>query len=163
MKIKFLLYFVISTLLMANIPERVSNNIEKKSFTQDNSSIYVRDQERAYRRIVSLGEKEGLSKDRIDDEVLKLEKKYGANYEVIYKYFSYNIKSVTQKEKEIEKNKKINDEMKIEYKKIMDESKIPENIKDYIDNEAKNKYPKDYIQRVKYMEELMKFYNFIKK
>lgn len=160
---KFLLYFIISTVLIANIPERVNNNIEKNSYTQDNSSIYVRDQERAYKRIVSLGEKEGLSKEKIDNEVIRLEKKYGTDYEIIYKHFYYDIKEVSKKEKKNEEIKKINNEKKIEYKKIMKESKLPENIKTYIDNQAQNKYPNDYFQRVKYTEELIEFYNFIKK
>ena len=36
---KFLLYFIVSTLLIANVPERVNNNIEKNSYNQDNMSI----------------------------------------------------------------------------------------------------------------------------
>lgn len=160
---KILLYFIISTLLLANIPERVNNNIEKNSYTQDNSNIYVRDQERAYKRIVSLGEKEGLSKEKVDGEVIRLEKKYGTDYEIIYKHFYYEIKEISKQEKKNEENKKINDEKKVEYKKIIKESKVPENIKNYIDNQAQKKYPKDYSQRVKYTEELIEFYNFIKK
>lgn len=159
----FLLYLVISTFIMANIPERINNNIEKNSYTQENSSLYARDQKRVYKRIVSLGEKEGLSKEKIDNEVIRLEKKYGTDYEIIYKHFYYDIKEVSKKEKKNEEIKKINNEKKIEYKKIMKESKLPENIKVYIDNQAQNKYPNDYFQRVKYTEELIEFYNFIKK
>lgn len=160
---KILLYFIISAAIMANIPERISNNIEKNSYTQDSSNIYVRDQERAYKRIVSLGEKEGLSKEKIDNEVARLEKKYGTDYEIIYKHFYYDVKEVSKKDKKNEEIKKINNEKKIEYKKIMKESKLPENIKTYIDNQAQNKYPNDYFHRVKYTEELIEFYNFIKK
>lgn len=160
---KFLLYFIVSTLLIANVPERVNNNIEKNSYTQDNSSIYVRDQERAYKRIVSLGEKEGLSKEKIETEVVKLEKKYGTDYEIIYKHFFYDVKEVSKKEKKNEEIRKVNEEKKVVYKKVIQESKIPENIKSYIDIQAQKKYPNDYSQRVKYIEELIEFYNFIKK
>ena len=160
---KFLLYFIISTVLIANVPERVNNNIEKNSYTQDNSNIYVRDQERAYKRIISLGEKEGLSKEKIDSEVIRLEKKYGTDYEIIYKHFYYDVKEISGKEKKNEEVRKINEEKKIVYKKVIDESKIPENIKKYIDIQAQKKYPNDYSQRVKYVEELIEFYNFIKK
>ena len=160
---KFLLYFIVSTVLIANVPERVNNNIEKNSYTQDNSNIYVRDQERAYKRIISLGEKEGLSKEKIDSEVIRLEKKYGTDYEIIYKHFYYDVKEISGKEKKNEEVRKINEEKKIVYKKVIDESKIPENIKKYIDIQAQKKYPNDYSQRVKYVEELIEFYNFIKK
>lgn len=160
---KFLLYFIVSTLLIANVPERVNNNIEKNSYTQDNSNIYVRDQERAYKRIVSLGEKEGLSKEKIETEVVRLEKKYGTDYEIIYKHFFYDVKEVSKKEKKNEEIRKVNEEKKVVYKKMIDESKIPENIKSYIDIQAQKKYPNDYSQRVKYVEELIEFYNFIKK
>ena len=160
---KFLLYFIVSTLLIANVPERVNNNIEKNSYTQDNSSIYVRDQERAYKRIVSLGEKEGLSKEKIETEVVRLEKKYGTDYEIIYKHFFYDVKEVSKKEKKNEEIRKVNEEKKVVYKKVIEESKIPENVKSYIDIQAQKKYPNDYSQRVKYVEELIEFYNFIKK
>lgn len=160
---KFLLYFIVSTLLIANVPERVNNNIEKNSHTQDNSNIYVRDQERAYKRIVSLGEKEGLSKEKIETEVVRLEKKYGTDYEIIYKHFFYDVKEVSKKEKKNEEIRKVNEEKKVVYKKVIEESKIPENIKSYIDIQAQKKYPNDYSQRVKYVEELIEFYNFIKK
>lgn len=160
---KFLLYFIVSTVLIANVPERVNNNIEKNSYTQDNSNIYVRDQERAYKRIISLGEKEGLSKEKTDSEVIRLEKKYGTDYEIIYKHFYYDVKEISGKEKKNEEVRKINEEKKIVYKKVIDESKIPENIKKYIDIQAQKKYPNDYSQRVKYVEELIEFYNFIKK
>ena len=99
---KFLLYFITSTVLIANVPERVNNNIEKNSYTQDNSNIYVRDQERAYKRIISLGEKEGLSKEKTDSEVIRLEKKYGTDYEIIYKHFYYDVKEVSKKERKNE-------------------------------------------------------------
>lgn len=160
---KFLLYFIVSTLLIANVPERVNNNIEKNSYTQDNWNIYVRDQERAYKRIVSLGEKEGLSKEKIETEVVRLEKKYGTDYEIIYKHFFYEVKEVSKKEKKNEEIRKVNEEKKVVYKKVIEESKIPENIKSYIDIQAQKKYPNDYSQRVKYVEELIEFYNFIKK
>ncbi|MGL5314889.1 MAG: hypothetical protein ACRC92_16675, partial [Peptostreptococcaceae bacterium] len=91
MKRYLLSLFLMSTLCFAVVPERVSNNIEKDSFTKDNSSLYVRDQNRAYNRIVSLGKKEGLSEDKIDNEVKRLEKKYGTDYEIIYKNFYYNV------------------------------------------------------------------------
>lgn len=160
---KFLLYFIISTVLIANVPERVNNNIERDSYTQDNSNIYVRDQERAYKRIISLGEKEGLSKEKIDNEVIRLEKKYGTDYEIIYKHFYYDLKEISKKEKENKEIKKINNEKKIEYKKIIEESKLPEDIKSYIDNQAQKRYLNDYFQRIKYTEELIEFYYFIKK
>lgn len=163
MRKKILSLVLVSTVVFANIPNRVVDNIENDSILKDNSNIYVRDQERAYKRIVSLGEKEGLSKEKIDNEVIRLEKKYGTDYEIIYKHFYYDIKEVSKKEKKNEEIKKINNEKKIEYKKIMKESKLPENIKAYIDNQAQNKYPNDYFQRVKYTEELIEFYNFIKK
>lgn len=163
MRKKILSLVLVSTVVFANIPNRVVDNIENDSILKDNSNIYVRDQERAYKRIVSLGEKEGLSKEKIDSEVIRLEKKYGTDYEIIYKHFYYDVKEVSKKEKKNEEIKKINNEKKIEYKKIMKESKLPENIKAYIDNQAQNKYPNDYFQRVKYTEELIEFYNFIKK
>ena len=163
MKMKILLYFMISTLLIANTPERINNNIENSSYTQDNRSAYIRDQKRAYKRIVSLGEKEGFSKEKIDEEVFKLEKRYGTDYEIIFKYFSYNIKDISSKEKQIEKDKKMNSEMKIEYTKKIKEAKIPENIKEYIENKAQIKYPNNYSEQIKYTQELIEFYNFIKK
>lgn len=163
MRKKILSLVLVSTVVFANIPNRVVDNIENDSILKDNSSIYVRDQERAYKRIVSLGEKEGLSKEKIDNEVARLEKKYGTDYEIIYKHFYYDVKEVSKKERKNEEIKKINNEKKIEYKKIIKESKIPENIKSYIDKQAQNKYPNDYSQRIKYTEELIEFYNFIKK
>ncbi|MGL5314083.1 MAG: hypothetical protein ACRC92_12615, partial [Peptostreptococcaceae bacterium] len=66
MRKKILSLVLVSTVVFANIPNRVVDNIENDSILKDNSNIYVRDQERAYKRIVSLGEKEGLSKEKID-------------------------------------------------------------------------------------------------
>lgn len=163
MKIKLIIFFVISIMAIGNVPDRINENIDMNSLIQDNKRLYIRNQERAYKRIVSLGEKEGLSKEKIDNEVARLEKKYGTDYEIIYKHFYYDVKEVSKKDKKNEEIKKINNEKKIEYKKIMKESKLPENIKVYIDNQAQNKYPNDYFQRVKYTEELIEFYNFIKK
>ncbi|MGL5315061.1 hypothetical protein [Cetobacterium sp. ZWU0022] len=163
MKKKILLIFFISTLCLANIPRRVNSNIEKNSFTRDNANLYIRDQERAYNRILSLGKKEGLSEEKIDTEVKRLEKRYGADYEIIYKNFYYSVKELSKNEKKIVEAKKINEEKKEEYKELIKKSELPSEIRGYIEKEATNKYPDNYSERVKYSEELIKFYNFIKK
>lgn len=163
MRIKLCMFFLLSLSLLANIPERVSQNIEKNSYTEDKANIYVRDQERAYKRIVTLGKKEGLDKETIDREVKKLEKKYGTNYEIIYKYFYYDVKEIYKEEEKVKEKTKINENMKKEYNAIIIEAKIPDNIKEYIENKGKEKYPNNYSERVNYTKELMEFYYFIKK
>ncbi|MGL5745033.1 MAG: hypothetical protein ACRCXX_07780 [Cetobacterium sp.] len=163
MKRYLLSLFLMSTLCFAVVPERVSNNIEKDSFTKDNSSLYVRDQNRAYNRIVSLGKKEGLSEDKIDNEVKRLEKKYGTDYEIIYKNFYYDVKELLKNQKKAEEIRKINEEKKEEYNVLIKKNEMPSDIKEYIEKSAESRYPDNYSERVKYTEDLIKFYNFIKK
>ncbi|MGL4954495.1 MAG: hypothetical protein ACRC4Y_03335 [Cetobacterium sp.] len=163
MKRYLLSLFLMSTLCFAVVPERVSNNIEKDSFTKDNSSLYVRDQNRAYNRIVSLGKKEGLSEDKIDNEVKRLEKKYGTDYEIIYKNFYYNVKELSKNQKKAEEIRKINEEKREEYNVLIKKNEMPSDIKEYIEKSAESRYPDNYSERVKYTEDLIKFYNFIKK
>ncbi|MGL4903837.1 MAG: hypothetical protein ACRC3I_12335 [Cetobacterium sp.] len=163
MKRYLLSLFLMSTLCFAVVPERVSNNIEKDSFTKDNSSLYVRDQNRAYNRILSLGKKEGLSEDKIDNEVKRLEKKYGTDYEIIYKNFYYNVKELSKNQKKAEEIRKINEEKKEEYNVLIKKNEMPSDIKEYIEKSAESRYPDNYSERVKYTEDLIKFYNFIKK
>ncbi|MGL5901166.1 MAG: hypothetical protein ACRCZO_00635, partial [Cetobacterium sp.] len=92
MKKKVILTAILFSLTaFGNVPDRVYYNIERESSNQDNRNLYIRTQERAYNRIVSLGKKEGLSEDKIDNEVKRLEKKYGTDYEIIYKNFYYNV------------------------------------------------------------------------
>ncbi|MGL5349070.1 MAG: hypothetical protein ACRDA0_00620 [Cetobacterium sp.] len=163
MKRYLLSLFLMSTLCFAVVPERVSNNIEKDSFTKDNSNLYVRDQNRAYNRILSLGKKEGLSEDKIDNEVKSLEKKYGTDYEIIYKNFYYNVKELSKNQKKAEEIRKINEEKKEEYNVLIKKNEMPSDIKEYIEKSAESRYPDNYSERVKYTEDLIKFYNFIKK
>lgn len=162
---KYLLLFIIlfSTASLASVSERVNNNIERNSFEQDNSSSYIRDQKRAYNRIISLGKKEGLSEDKIDNEVKRLEKKYGTNYEIIYKNFYYNVKELSKNQKKAEEIRKINEEKKEEYNVLIKKNEMPSDIKEYIEKSAESRYPDNYSERVKYTEDLIKFYNFIKK
>lgn len=163
MKRYLLSLFLMSTLCFAVVPERVSNNIEKDSFTKDNSSLYVRDQNRAYNRILSLGKKEGLSEDKIDNEVKRLEKKYGTDYEIIYKNFYYDVKELLKNQKKAEEIRKINEEKKEKYNVLIKKNEMPSDIKEYIEKSAESRYPDNYSERVKYTEDLIKFYNFIKK
>ncbi|MGL5315346.1 MAG: hypothetical protein ACRC92_18965, partial [Peptostreptococcaceae bacterium] len=93
-----------------------------------NSSLYFRDQKIAYDRILSLGKKESLSEDKIEEEVKRLEKRYGTDYEIIYKNFYYNVKELSKNEKRIEESKKINEEKKEEYKGLIKKVDIPSNI-----------------------------------
>lgn len=162
-KCLLLVMVLFSVVTLADIPERVSDNIEKNSFEKDSSNLYVRDQKRAYNRIVSLGKKEGLTTEKVDEEVRRLEKKYGTDYEIVYKNFYYNVKELSKNEKRIEESKKINEEKKEEYKGLIKKVDIPSNIKEYIEKSAESRYPNNYSERVKYTEDLIKFYNFIKK
>ncbi|MGL5931670.1 MAG: hypothetical protein ACRCY7_02025 [Cetobacterium sp.] len=161
---KYLLgVFLMSTLCFANIPERVSSNIEREALLEDNRNLYIRTQERAYNRIISLGKKEGLSEDKIDNEVKRLEKKYGTDYEIIYKNFYYNVKELSKNQKKAEEIRKINEEKKEEYNVLIKKNEMPSDIKEYIEKSAEGRYPDNYSERVKYTEDLIKFYNFIKK
>ncbi|MGL5989378.1 hypothetical protein [Cetobacterium sp.] len=152
-----------SITVFGNIPDRVYNNIEREATDQDNRSLYIRTQERAYGRILSLGKKEGLSFDRIESEVLRLEKRYGTDYETIYKNFYYNVKELAKKQKNLDRNIELNKVKKKEYEKIIGETKIPLKVSSYIQKEAEKKYPENYSERVKYIEELIKFYNYLNK
>jgi len=163
MKKYLLSIFLISTLSFANLPKRVSDNIERDTVTQDNRNLYIREQKRAYMRILSLGKKEGLTEENIDEQVKILEKRYGTNYEIIYKNFYYDVKELSKNEKKKEKYKKINEDKKEEYNTMLKNVDIPSDIKEYIEKLGENKYPNNYSERVKYSEELINFYNFIKK
>ncbi|MGL4989247.1 MAG: hypothetical protein ACRC5F_08420, partial [Cetobacterium sp.] len=133
--------FLFSIAAFGNIPERVSLNIEREATTQDNRNLYIRTQERAYNRIISLGKKEGLTLDKLENEIIKFEKRFGTDYEVIYKHFYYDIKKVAKEQKEIEKNIEINEASKKEYNKILEEVKIPLEVRDYIEKTAVKKHP----------------------
>ncbi|MGL5057039.1 MAG: hypothetical protein ACRC0V_01155 [Fusobacteriaceae bacterium] len=155
--------FLFSVVTFANVSERVYGNIEREATNQDNRSLYIKTQERAYGRILSLGKKEGLSFDRIESEVLRLEKRYGTDYEIIYKNFYYNVKELTKKQKNLDRNIELNKVKKKEYEEIIKETKIPLKVSSYIEKEAEKKYPENYSERVKYIEELIKFYNYLNK
>lgn len=164
MKKKVILTAILFSLTaFGNVPDRVYYNIERESSSQDNRNLYIRTQERAYNRIISLGKKEGLSEDKIDNEVKRLEKKYGTDYEIIYKNFYYNVKELSKNQKKSEEIKKINEEKKEEYKVLIKRSEMPSDVKEYIEKSAEGRHPDNYSERVKYTEDLIKFYNFIKK
>ncbi|MGL5377281.1 MAG: hypothetical protein ACRDAT_03135 [Cetobacterium sp.] len=155
--------FLFSITAFGNISERVYQKIENEAITQDDRNLYIRTQERAYNRILSLGKKSGLSLDKIDDEVLRLEKRYGADYEIIYKNFYYNVKEMTKEQEKLEKDIQLNKVKKEEYKKIITTTKIPLKVMAYIEAEAEKKYAENYSERVKYIEELINFYNYLNK
>lgn len=160
---KFLFYFLLGTAVFAEIPKRIESNIYKASLNVDEKNEYVKDQRRAYNRIESKGKKAGLTEAQIDSAVQELEKKYGNNYEVIYKYFSLDIKEIEKQEKIKIERKKIEKKYEESYKKEISKSTLPTKVKRYIEDTAAKKYPTSYQERVRYVNELTDFYNFIKK
>lgn len=163
MKKLVLIFSFISVIASANIPDRVGNNIESESIQKDNRVRYIKEQERAYKRTISFGEKNGLSLEKIDEIIRRLEGIYGKNYEVIYKKFLDELKENLKNVEVKEKIKIENEKAKIEYIEIIEDQTIPVNIKSYIDKKATEKYPNDYKKRVEFSESLIEFYNFLKK
>ncbi|WP_297598146.1 hypothetical protein [uncultured Cetobacterium sp.] len=160
---RLLIFLSLTSTLFCQIPARVETNIFQESLNQDRGNGYVRDQKRAFERIVKSGEKNGLTTQEIDEIVISLEKVYGKNYEVIYKYFSYELKDKSEEKRQRTQKNKKNEEYKVKYDDSLKVVKVPQNVKEYIVNHAKNRYPDDYEERLSYTEELIEFYNFLKK
>lgn len=158
---KIIILFCLSSLnILGNgIPEDVKNNILKDSVTKMNRVEYKNDQIRAYKRIIFLKEKEKMSNEKFENKIHYLEKKYGTDYETIYKNFSKDIE-IKSEEKKLKKEKN-----KVYEKKYYEDKleNVPLNIQAYIDKKSKEKYRDDFEKRLEYKKNIEEFYEFIRK
>lgn len=160
---KLFLYFLLVTAIFAEVPKRIESNIQREASDEDEKNKFVREQRRAYESIERKGLQSGMTKDEIERKVIKMEQEFGCNYEVIYKYFVRDLNDIKKQIKAETKNIELEKKYQVTYKEEIKTSKLPEKIKKYIENSAEKKYPNSYKERVRYMEELTEFYNFIKK
>lgn len=160
---KLFLYFLLTSAIFAEVPKRIETNIYQESLNRDEKNKFVREQRRAYERLEKKGLESGMTKEQIDKKVIQMEQEYGYNYEVIYKYFVRDLDGIQKKAKIENQRKETEKKYEVVYKKEIQTVKLPEKIKSYIETSAAKKYPNSYQDRVRYMQELTEFYNFIKK
>lgn len=163
---KLIFFMLCSIVLKGEIPLEVKKEISANALRADEKIEFKRDQERAYLRIIALKNENKLTDKEFNEKIQFLKKRYGKNYNVLYKYFARDLEEsrIRLAESQKIKNEKIieNKKAKKNYENKMAENILPIRVIEYINEKSEEKYKDDYVKRVEYQENLKEFYFFIK-
>lgn len=163
---KIIFFMLCSVILKGEIPLEVKKEISSNALRADDKIEFKRDQERAYLRIIALKNENKLTDEEFNRKIKFLKKRYGKNYNILYKYFARDLEEsrITLAESQKIKNEKIieNKKAKKNYENKMAENILPIRVIEYINEKSEEKYKDDYVKRVEYQENLKEFYFFIK-
>jgi hypothetical protein len=153
-----------------NIEREVMSKLTQTIDKQSDRQAEMDNQKYAYDCIEKLAGTTSLSKNEF--EVLKkgMEETYPYDYAIQYKRLKEEVKRYegvkkTLVEQEKEKIQKVNKE-NLEAKKILEtqkkEIKLPTATYDKLKNAAEKKYPNNFVEQKKYIEQAAEIYNIVK-